>query len=449
MNSIFRMTDNSINGIFNENEIPERFTPAAGEEINHYRIEKILGEGTFGSVYKVTDKYTGNLYALKLLKLWEVLPEERLSLVVRFIREFKCGQIENPNLVYVSSYGKIRGNPFLVMEFCSKGDLKGFINAGLSSEQINGIAKNVLNGLLALHSNGIIHRDIKPENILLDDEGVAHLTDFGIAGFKNARMTRKNIFGHARELFGTYAYMPPEQVNPKISFNTMCPATDIFSFGVVMYETYTKQLPFGPLKSNPDLAEYVLRANKGSWDNIRTIRNDIPEIWVRIIEGCLNPDYTQRFQSVTEILPLLGMKMNFILRPQFNFDKDVLGLQVMNGDEHEKIYPLSEMLIGNSGILTLGWFDEENPGRNAIEIKEIHSSYISSFHATIEKDGNSKSWYIRDGQWRIKDGKQGWHTSTNGIYVNSKKADISGIAIFPGDIIILGDTTLKIIILNS
>jgi serine/threonine protein kinase len=443
------MTDSNINGIFNENEIPERYTPAAGEEISHYPIEKILGEGTFGSVYKVTDKNTGKPYALKLLKLWEVLPEERLSLVVRFVREFKCGQIESPNLVYVSSYGKIKGNPFLVMEFCSGGDLKSYFKKQLSVEQLNKIAKDVLSGLQALHSNGIIHRDIKPENILLDDEGMAHLTDYGIAGFKNARMTRKNIFGHARELFGTYAYMPPEQVNPKTSFNTMCPATDIFSFGVVMYEAFTTQLPFGPLKSNPDLAEYVLRANKGSWDNIKTYRKDIPENWIRIIEGCLNPDYTRRFQSVSEILPLLGMKMNSVIKPPFDFNKDALGLQVMNGDEYEKIYPLSEMLPGNSGILTLGWFDDKNPGRNTIEIKEIHSSYISSFHATIEKDGSSKLWYIRDGQWRNKEGKQGWHTSINGVYVNSQKADTSGIAIFPGDIIILGDTTLKIIVLNS
>lgn len=107
------------------------------------------------------------------------------------------------------------------------------------------IAHQVLYGLRALHQCGKVHRDLKPENVLLNKSGTAVLTDFGISGDRNKRMTERNILGKPRQIFGTYAYMPPEQVKRNRGDATVLPTTDIFSFGVMMYQLLTGgNLPF-------------------------------------------------------------------------------------------------------------------------------------------------------------------------------------------------------------
>lgn len=97
------------------------------------------------------------------------------------------------------------------MEYCSGGDLTPYLGSG--SSKIPLICQQILIGLHALHTRGKVHRDLKPENVLFKSNGIAALTDFGIAGDRNKRMTERNIFGKPNQIFGTYAYMPPEQVN--------------------------------------------------------------------------------------------------------------------------------------------------------------------------------------------------------------------------------------------
>lgn len=435
--------------LVSENEIPERFVPSAGDMVDHYRIEKALGEGSFGSVYKVKDTVTGKIHALKLLKLWEVLKDERMPIVQRFSGEYRCGLIESRYLVKSTDFGKIKGNPYIIMDFCANGDLRGVVGKSISQETIDKYAFEVLSGLQALHAEGIVHRDLKPENVLLDSNNTAHLTDFGIAGFTNARMTKKNIFGHAMGIFGTYAYMPPEQLNPKISFKTMSPATDVFSFGAMFYEMLSGKLPFGKLDTESDIAQYVMRANKGEWDKIQNWRKDVSPSWISILEGCLEPKYEKRIQDVMSIIPMMGFNTDRKdSAPGYNFEKDRLGLQIMRGEEHERIYRISDMIKGNDGLLTIGWFDPDYPDKNDIGIVEAGTSYISNFHATLEKLSSRKKWYIRDGQWRQKDGKPGWYPSTNGVYVNSLQTGVEGYEIKPGDIITIGDTTLKVVIVE-
>ena len=123
-----------------------------------------------------------------------------------------------------------------------------------------------------------------------------------------------------------------------------------------------------------------------------------------------------------------------------------LGLMIMNGDEPKKIYHIEQLINGNNGLLTLGFFNSSFPKQNNIGIKELSTSYISSFHATLEKhaDAGSKTrWLLRDGQWRQMQDEWGWHNSTNGIYINSQKLNAEGAFLNIGDIITLGDTTLK------
>ena len=234
-----------------------------GDRIDHqFQVQKILGEGSFGKVYAVTDP-NGELYALKLLKLWEVPSEIRASLMARFDMEFETGRIDSNYLVHSIAHGAVSGNPYIVMEYCPNGDLLSVM--AQQYVDLSKVATHVLYGLKALHSCGKVHRDLKPENVLVKKNGDYALTDFGISGDRNKRMTERNILGKPKQIFGTYAYMPPEQLNPRKDA-TVLPTTDIFSFGVMMYQLITNCLPFGQLVLERDLVSYLRRGKNGDWD---------------------------------------------------------------------------------------------------------------------------------------------------------------------------------------
>ena len=162
------------------NRTVDRCDYNVGEYINNrYRVSQTLGEGSFGKVYRVTDSASKD-YALKLLRLWEVPPEIRKPLMERFEMEFKTGQIDCDYLVRSLDYGTVGGNPYIVMEYCSGGDLTPYLGSG--SSKIPLICQQILIGLHALHTRGKVHRDLKPENVLFRVTELAALTDFGIAG---------------------------------------------------------------------------------------------------------------------------------------------------------------------------------------------------------------------------------------------------------------------------
>lgn len=147
-----------------------------------FKIKRILGKGAFGIVYKVVGPDTKD-YAIKLLKLWEVSPAQYENLIARFVMEYNTGLISSPNLVHSYSYGEVAGNPFIQMEYCERGDLRDYAK----SHKVDyvKVARDILNGLGALHARGKVHRDLKPENVLLRKDGTAVLTDFGISGDQN------------------------------------------------------------------------------------------------------------------------------------------------------------------------------------------------------------------------------------------------------------------------
>ena len=258
-----------------------------GDRIDHqFQVQKILGEGSFGKVYAVTDP-NGELYALKLLKLWEVPSEIRASLMARFDMEFETGRIDSNYLVHSIAHGAVSGNPYIVMEYCPNGDLLSVM--AQQYVDLSKVATHVLYGLKALHSCGKVHRDLKPENVLVKKNGDYALTDFGISGDRNKRMTERNILGKPKQIFGTYAYMPPEQLNPRKDA-TVLPTTDIFSFGVMMYQLITNCLPFGQLVLERDLVSYLRRGKNGDWDKDSLLSAPSGKEWYQLIDGCLIPN---------------------------------------------------------------------------------------------------------------------------------------------------------------
>lgn len=421
--------------------VAQRCTLSTGDMVDGcYTVNKVLGEGSFGRVYAVADD-RGRQYALKLLKLWEVPPEIRESLVARFDMEFETGRIESEYLVHSIYHGFVAGNPYIVMEFCPGGDL---LSTDAPRLDLTKVATHVLYGLKALHNCGKVHRDLKPENVLIKSNGNFALTDFGISGDRNKRMTERNILGKPKQIFGTYAYMPPEQLNPRKDV-TVLPTTDIFSFGAMMFQLLTGELPFGRLDSERDLVAYLKRGKHGDWER-DLLRIGSGSEWYRLIEGCLNPDFQNRLQSTDAVLALVPQVQRVsgsMVEQERDFQTHIVNgvlLRIMQGEEHGRIYKLDDMLRGSKAILSMGRKDGDV--YNDIPIVEENSSYISRRHCTLELDYEIGTWVIRDGQWD-RSGTGGWRRSTNGTYVNSREVSVTGIPFAPGDIISIGDTKLR------
>lgn len=423
-------------------QVVDRCDFSPGQVVNgKYTIMKTLGEGSFGVVYLVNDQ-RGEKRALKLLRLWEVTSDIRKPLIGRFEVEFKTGQIPSENLVHSLDYGYVGGNPYIVMEFCPGGDLEPLL--GKRDARIARICMDFLQGLHALHANGIVHRDLKPENVLFKANGSAALTDFGIAGDRTHRLTQINWLGRPNQMFGTYAYMPPEQVDRMRGGATVKFTTDIFSFGVLAYQLLTGYLPFGQLESHNDLAKYQYNGKRGLWNRDALSLLPDGQQWVRVIEGCLVANYKNRLQNVDEVMRLIPQRdsvytRNVAMRPQpasYPQTQHAKGsrLRVMMGEEPGRVYDLTQPSQNISRKHTIGRQKD-----NTICIKSDFSDYISRHHSTLEQE--SGEWKIIDGQMDRRN--QQWVESTNGTFVNSHPVTRDGYYLQPGDIIAMGDITLR------
>lgn len=412
---------------------------------NKYAVDRPLGEGTFGKVFRVKRLSDGKIFALKLLKLWAVESLEREKLLKRFDQEYETGRIASDYLVQSFGKGTVEGNPYILMEYCPGGDLLQGVENG--SVDLSKAASEILLGLKSLHANGKVHRDLKPENVLIKADGTVALTDFGIAGDRNKRLTERGLMGVPKEVFGTYAYMPPEQVNPRRGDATVLPTTDMFSFGVMMFQLITCELPFGSLNNESDLYQYVTRGKTENWNRDVLNRTNPGKQWMPLIEGCLKADFRIRIQTADLALSLIPatQKSKRIIQeipPVVPQVKTGVALRVMQGEEFGKIYKLNELQKSlGKRILTMGRNDEDI--KNTIAIKETESSYISRKHCTLEYNPADDTWVIRDGQWDAFTFSK-WKVSTNGTYIGSKEVPMGGVKLNIGDIISVGDVKLRV-----
>ncbi len=425
-------------------EIAERCDIKGGDYISErYRVENLLGEGAFGKVFKVNDRATGQRFALKLFKYWELPQQQRQTMTERFRMEYETGLIRSNYLARSFDCGFIKGNPYIVMEYFPNGDLWQSVQKQRNVDLVK-TGKEILFGLKDLHCHGKVHRDLKPENVLIKADGTAALTDFGISGDRKKRITVTDLFGRPTEIAGTVAYMSPEQAKPKNREVTVLPTTDIFAFGVMMYQLIIGYYPFGKLNDQNDMVLYIRNVREENWDRQSLTDHPVGRKFDRVITGCLKSDFKERLQTVEMVLSFMPPSACLARENTDNSFQysaiDGLLLRIMQGEEYDKTYKLNELLRGKSRVITVGC---NSPlADNILTITENLSSFISRKHCTIER-GTDNQWFIRDGQWD-KSAIGGWKQSLNGTFVNSTEAPPEGIPFRPGDIISIGDVKLRV-----
>ena len=342
-----------------------------GQKINdRYEIIKTIGEGGMANVYLANDTILDRKVAIKVLR-------GDLSNDEKFIRRFKrealsVSNLSHPNIVEVYDVGEEDGNYYIVMEYIEGKTLKQLLQkrGALTLNEVIDIMTQLTDGLAHAHEAYIIHRDIKPQNIMIEDNGLVKITDFGIAmALNSTQLTQTN------SVMGSVHYLPPEQANGKGS----TVKSDIYSLGILMYELLTGSVPFkgdtaveialkhmkekipSIRKQNPTIPQsvenIVLKATaknpKNRYDHVRDMDKDLQTALQRDNEKRLVYEYPENDLEETKVIPQVTKEIKQVIDKPTAKEEDSEDNSVLKEKDEKNKLPiiLAVVLLGTLIVL--------------------------------------------------------------------------------------------------
>ncbi len=348
--------------------------------IGRYQVLCLLGSGAMGSVVLAEDPRIKRKVAIKLMKLDAVRTEaDQHEYLARFQREAEVsGLLNHPGIVAIYDVGEVEGHgPFLAMEFVAGKPLDGIIKNGpaLSMKEKLRIAVGLAEALDHAHAKAIVHRDVKPGNVMVGEDGRAKLMDFGIAKREDASLTQTGTF------LGTPSYASPEQIKEGMVDSR----SDIFSFGVLIFELMSGQSPFPGSSINTILYRIV---NEPPIEVQPPVLGVLPEGWRRVFDKVLAKRPEQRHPSCTAFVRELLDAVTELAKED---RREVLGLLRMGGEaplpeivstsfDETMLVPRSETrkaswpwfaAVGLAVVLGSGWFFLKGPRGTRLQINSM------------------------------------------------------------------------------
>ena len=363
-----------------------------GQTISHYKILEKLGEGGMGVVYKAQDTKLDRLVAMKFPPKDLCCDPKAKS---RFIQEAKSASVMNhPNITTIHDIDEVEGEFFIVMEFIDGKSIKDILKEKeFSLKEMLDVAIQVAEGLNAAHQKGIVHGDIKSDNLMLTREGRVKITDFGLARLKGTTQCTEG-----EGISGTTAYMSPEQA----SGEDIDQRSDIFSFGVVLYEMITGQLPF----SGEHYAAIIYSILHETPESMANYRANVPEGLQRIVDKALAKDREERYQHIDDLLAdLRREKKNMEQMKEAHVTKPVkspkpaiavLYLQNLSPEKEDEYFAagMTEDIITQlskiGGLLVTSRSDVEQFKNKPVNIKDVANRLRVNYviEGSVRKYGN-------------------------------------------------------------
>lgn len=261
-----------------------------GTTINsRYDIKMLIGDGGMANVYLAYDRTLKRHVAIKMLR-YELSKDERF--IKRFKRESaQVINLDHPNIVHVYTVGDYKQQPFIVMEYVKGKTLKDYLreHGALEPQTVIHIMTQLAEGVLYAHQNNIIHRDLKSQNIMITDDQVVKITDFGIALSSNeADMTQTNT------IMGSVHYLAPELARGNLATER----SDIYALGIILYELLTGDVPF----KGEGAVNIALQHLETEMPSIKLVKEELPNSLDNIISRCTCKLPSDRYHSVDELL---------------------------------------------------------------------------------------------------------------------------------------------------
>ncbi|MFC2028623.1 serine/threonine-protein kinase [Chloroflexota bacterium] len=315
-----------------------------GKTFKHYNIEKELGRGGMAVVYKAYDTQLERNVAIKIISTDKFAPSVLNQVLKRFENEAKAlAKLSHPNIVKVYEFGKYKGQPYLVMEYLPGETLKKRMGKPIPWKEAFRMLLPIADALAYAHDEGILHRDVKPTNILLNEKFQPMLTDFGIARIMTEEET--TALTSTGLVMGTAEYMSPEQgMGKKVDKHS-----DIYSFGVVLYELLTGRKLF----AGDSQIDVIFKHLNARLPDPRQYSPDIPDAVVQLLQRSLAKNPSDRFHNMNDLISMMNSIIEGKYTAKASGTKKTELITTGSGVAKHKKLPWLPIAIGIGGVLIL------------------------------------------------------------------------------------------------